>query len=164
MKKNNTNLLWQPSISQVKKANISKFIKFTNSEFGKSFSDYNDLYNWSVTEIENFWDAIWKYSGIIYSKKYESVLDERKMLGTKWFSGARLNFAENLLRYRDYQIALISYRENNPTLRLIYKELYESVAACAAGLKNLGVKQGDRVAGFVTNIPETVIAMLATTS
>ena len=164
MKKNNTNLLWQPSISQVKKANISKFIKFINSEFGKSISGYNNLYDWSVTEIENFWDAIWKYSGIIYSKKYESVLDERKMPGTKWFSGARLNFAENLLRYRDYQIALISYRENNPTLRLIYKELYESVAACAAGLKNLGVKQGDRVAGFVTNIPETVIAMLATTS
>jgi acetoacetyl-CoA synthetase len=86
------------------------------------------------------------------------------MPGANWFEGSRLNFAENLLRYRDDVVALISIREKHPTIKLTYKELYKLVARCAEGLKNLGVKRGDRVAGFVTNYPESVIAMLATTT
>jgi len=163
-KKSKNTLLWNPNKKKVSEANITKFIEFVNGEFGTSVSDYSGLYNWSVTEIENFWETLWKYSGIIHSKTYDKILDERKMPGAKWFEGAELNFAENLLRYRDDEIALISYREDHPVIRLTYKELYKKVAACAAGLKKLNVVKGDRVVGFVTNIPETVIAMLAATS
>jgi acetoacetyl-CoA synthetase len=156
--------LWKPSKKTVSEANITKFIEFVNMEFGTTFSDYSGLYDWSVTEIENFWEALWNYSGIIHSKNYDKILDERKMPGAKWFEGADLNFAENLLRYRDDEIALISYREDHPVIKLTYNELYTKVAACAAGLKKIGVTRDDRVVGFVTNIPETVIAMLAATS
>jgi acetoacetyl-CoA synthetase len=157
-------MLWQPGEKDIDNANVTKFRNFVNDEFGILLSDYSELYSWSVTEIENFWEAAWKYSGIIHSREYNSVLSERKMPGAKWFSGAYLNFAENLLRYRDGQIAIISYREDYPIVKLTYKELYEKVAACAAGLRKIGVSSGDRVAGFATNIPETVIAMLAATS
>ena len=163
-KKSKNTLLWNPNKKKLSEANITKFIEFVNGEFGTSVSDYSGLYNWSVTEIEKFWETLWKYSGIIHSKTYDKILDERKMPGAKWFEGAELNFAENLLRYRDDEIALISYREDHPVIRLTYKELYKKVAACAAGLKKLNVVKGDRVVGFVTNIPETVIAMLAATS
>ena len=163
-KKSKNTLLWNPNKKSVSEANITKFIEFVNMEFGTSFSDYSELYNWSVTEIEIFWEALWNYSRIIHSKNYDKILDERKMPGAKWFEGAELNFAENLLRYRDDEIALISYREDHPVIRLTYKELYTKVAACAAGLKKIDVAKGDRVVGFVTNIPETVIAMLAATS
>ncbi|MGB5850296.1 MAG: acetoacetate--CoA ligase [Ignavibacteriaceae bacterium] len=163
-KKSKNTLLWCPNEKTVNDANITKFIEFVNKEFGISISDYSGLYNWSVTEIEKFWQALWNYSGIIHSKNYDKILDKRKMPGAKWFEGAELNFAENLLRYRDDDIALISYREDLPVIRLTYEELYTKVAACAAGLKKIGVVKGDRVVGFVTNIPETVIAMLASTS
>lgn len=164
MNNSKSKILWQPNDENINRANITKFIKFVNKEYDTSISDYFELYDWSVTEIEKFWEAMWKYSGIIHSKSYDNVLDERKMPGAKWFEGAELNFAENLLRYHDDKIALISYRENHQVIRLTYNELYTKVAACAAGLKNLGVIKNDRVVGFVTNIPETVIAMLAATS
>ncbi|MCH6575587.1 MAG: AMP-binding protein, partial [Bacteroidetes bacterium] len=163
-KKSKNTLLWNPNKKTVSEANITMFTEFVNREFGTSISNYSGLYNWSVIEIEKFWEALWKYSTIIHSKSYDKILDERKMPGAKWFEGAELNFAENLLRYRDDEIALISYREDHPVIRLTYKELYKKVAACAAGLKKLGVVKNDRVVGFVTNIPETVIAMLAATS
>ena len=163
-KQDNDNILWHPTAQQISDTNLTKFLHFVNEKYKKSFTGYLDLYEWSVTEIDKFWEAIWKYSGIIYSKSYNSIIDEKKMPGAKWFSGAKLNFAENLLRFRDNSVALISYNEDQPKRRLTYKELYDQVAACAAGLKNLGVGKGDRVVGFVTNIPETVIAMLATTS
>jgi len=163
-KKSKNTLLWNPNKKTVNEANITKFIKFVKKECGISISDYSGLYNWSVTEIEQFWEALWKYSELIHSKSYNKVLDQRKMPGTKWFEGAEFNFAENLLRYHDGEIALISYREDYPVIRLTYNELYAKVAACAAGLKEIGVVKGDRVVGFVNNIPETVIAMLAATS
>ncbi|MFC2094212.1 acetoacetate--CoA ligase [Bacteroidota bacterium] len=163
-KKSKNTLLWNPTKKSVSESNITKFIDFVNREFEMSLSDYSGLYNWSVTEIEEFWEALWNFSSIIHSKSYNEVLDERKMPGAKWFEGAELNFAENLLHYRDDEIALISYREDHPVIRLTYKELFVKVVACAAGLKEIGVVKGDRVVGFVTNIPETVIAMLATTS
>lgn len=156
--------LWQPNSNQINNSNITRFRQFVNKQYEKSFSNYSELYDWSVTEIENFWESIWKYSGIINSKSYSSIIDERKMPGSNWFNGAELNFAENLLRYKDDKVALVSYSEDSRTIQITYEELYEKVAACAAGLKKLGVVSGDRIAGFVTNIPETIVAMLATTS
>ena len=162
---NDTNTpIWIPSHDRINNSNFKKYFSFLKTQFNKEFSEYNELYSWSITEIEEFWRSIWEYSGIINSKSYHSILNKRIMPGADWFEGSRLNFAENLLRYRDDRIALISIREKHPTIKLSHTELYNLVARCAEGLKNLGVKRGDRVAGFVANYPESVIAMLATTS
>jgi len=159
-----TKPLWAPSEDRIKNSNFSKYYDFLRRDYDLSFSNYLELHLWSVTEIEMFWESIWKFSEIVHSKSYDRVLNKRIMPGAKWFEGAELNYAKNLLKYRDNQTAIISSREDQPNVVLTYKELYDLVAACSTGLKELGVKKGDRVAGFVTNIPETVIAMLATTS
>lgn len=156
--------IWIPPNERVEKSNFKNYLTFLKSHFKKDFQNYSELYNWSVTEIEEFWRSIWEYSKIIHSKSYSSVLNKKIMPGAEWFDGSELNFAENLLKYRDDRIALVSIRENHSTIKINYNQLYQLVARCAAGLKNLGVKKGDRVAGFVTNYPESVVAMLAATS
>lgn len=156
--------LWTPSEERIKNSNFTKYYEFLREKYQVSFSNYSELHSWSVTDIETFWESIWKFSGIIHSESYKKILDKRIMPGAKWFEGVKFNFAENLLRYKDDHIALISSREDKPDIVLTYNELYRLVAACSSGLKKLGVKSGDRVAGFVTNIPETIIAMLSTTS
>ncbi len=158
------NPIWLPSEERIKNSNFQKYFSFLKTHFNKDFSDYNDLYNWSINDIEDFWKSIWEYSGIIYSNTYSSVLEKRIMPGAVWFKDSRLNFAENLLRFNDDHNALISIRENHPTIKLSYKQLNNLVSRCAEGLKTLGVKNGDRIAGFVTNYPESIIAMLAATS
>lgn len=159
-----TQPLWIPSENRIKNSNFSKYYEFLKKEYNLSFTGYNELHSWSVTDIETFWESIWKFSGILHSEPYNKILDKRIMPGAKWFEGAKLNFAENLLRYKNDLTAIISSREDKPDVVLTYKELYQLVAACSFGLRKLGVKKGDRVAGFVTNIPETIIAMLAVTS
>ena len=156
--------LWIPSEDRIRNSNLSKYYDFLRKDYKLSFKDYNELHKWSVSDIETFWESIWKFSSILHSKTYNKILDKRIMPGAIWFEGARLNFAENLLRYNDDHIALISSREDEPDVTLTYTELNGLVAACSSSLKKLGVKTGDRVAGFVTNIPESIIAMLATTS
>jgi len=160
----NKKTLWTPSQERIINSNLHSYMKFLKEEYDLSFDNYQKLYNWSVKEIEKFWKSLWQYSGLIHSKSYDTILDERKMPGAKWFSGAKLNFAENLLRYNDDKIAIISSRENKSDVTLTYSQLNNLVVECSEGLKKLGVKNGDRVAGFVTNIPETIIAMLAVTS
>ncbi len=156
--------LWIPTEERIRNSNFTKYYEFLRKEYGLTFSKYSELHNWSVTEIETFWESIWKFSRILHSKPYKIILDKRVMPGANWFEGTKLNFAENLLRLRDDHPAIISSREDKPDVVLTYSELYELVEAFQAGLKQLGVSKGDRVAGFVTNIPETIIAMLATTS
>lgn len=156
--------LWIPTEDRIRSSNFSKYYDFIRKEYKLLFKDYNELHKWSVSEIELFWESVWKFGGIIHSNLYTKILDKRIIPGAKWFEGARLNFAENLLKYRDDHTAIISSREDKPDVLLTYKELYELVTACSAGLKKLGLKKGDRVAGFVTNIPETIVAMLAVTS
>lgn len=156
--------IWIPNEDRIGSSNLKTYLTFVNKHFQKDFHNYEEIYNWSIHDIEDFWKSIWEYSDLIHSRSFSSVLEERVMPGAKWFKGSKLNFAENLLRFNDYQMALISIRENYPVLRMSYKKLNELVAKCAYGLKNLGVKKGDRVAGFVSNIPESVIAMLAATS
>jgi acetoacetyl-CoA synthetase len=118
-----------------------------------------------VTQIPEFWAAMWEFGGIKTSHPYDRVVDDlNKMPGAKWFEGARLNYAENLLRYRDEQTALIFKGEAQETKKITYKELYSQVAALAKSLKELGVRPGDRVVGFMPNMMETIMAMLAATS
>jgi acetoacetyl-CoA synthetase len=156
--------LWIPSEERISESNLTSFTRYAEKLNNKKISLYQELYDWSVTDIKEFWKSIYKFSGIIHSKPYDKILSGKDMFGAKWFEGAELNFAENLLRYRDDHTALISARENSPTIKLTYSELYKTVASLAASLKELGVRKGDRVVGFVNNIPESVIAMLAATS
>jgi acetoacetyl-CoA synthetase len=156
--------LWTPSEERIKNANMTRFIEVARHFTGKEIKSYDELYNWSITDNPGFWELIWRISGTIHSAPYTSVLSDPVMPGARWFDGARLNFARNLLRYRDDHLALVSWGEDRPPMRMTYSQLYEQVVACAAGLRKLGVITGDRVAAMVSNTSEAVVAMLATTS
>jgi acetoacetyl-CoA synthetase len=157
--------LWVPSAERVQSAAMTRFIEFVNNSCGTAFTSYDELYCWSVSDIPAFWAAIWEFCGVIASHGYDRVVDDPARLpGARWFPGARLNFAENLLRYRDERTAIIFKGEGRGTLRLSYGELFERVARLAGSLRAAGVVAGDRVAGFMPNLPETVIAMLAAVS
>jgi len=156
--------LWTPSEEKIKSSNMFKYLQYAESFSGRKFADYLDLYQWSVSDIEKFWESIWNVADIKYSENYEKVLENAVMPGAKWFEGSKLNFAENLLRYRDNKTAIICSREKAPTIRLTYSELFELVAKCSFSLRELGIGEGDRVAGFVSNIPESIIAMLSAAS
>jgi len=158
-------LLWQPSEERIKSTNMYRFMMFINERYQKKFTEYASLYQWSIDNIPDFWASMWEFAEIRASRPYTQVVDDvTKMPGAKWFQGAELNFAENLLRYRDDRIALIFKREDQDPIRMTYRELYDEVARVAAPLKAAGVKAGDRVAGFMPNMPQTIIAMLAATS
>jgi acetoacetyl-CoA synthetase len=158
-------MLWKPSEARIKNSHMYRFMNFVNKKYRKNFAEYAPLYEWSVESIRDFWAAMWEFAEIKASKPYDEVVDNpKKMPGVKWFSGARLNFAENLLRYRDDHVAVIFQGEDHETRKLTYAELYDEVARLAEPLRELGVKPGDRVVGFVPNMPEAIIAMLAATS
>jgi acetoacetyl-CoA synthetase len=149
----------------VSSVDVTRYQNFLNQTLGKQFGSYNELYRWSIENVAEFWSSIWDFSSIVHATPYKSVLrSSGQMLGAKWFEGATLNFAENLLRHRDDRLAIIQWAEDKPPLRLTHNELYRQVAACSRGLTALGVARGDRVAGYLPNIPQAVIAMLATTS
>ena len=158
-------LLWTPSKERIKNTNLYRFMNIINETYNQNFSEYEPLYQWSIENIPDFWACLWKFAKIKYSTPYDRVVDDvGKMPGAKWFSGARLNFAENLLRYKDDQTALIFKGEDRVDKRMTYAELYDEVASVARSLRQAGVLAGDRVVGFMPNMPETVIAMLAATS
>lgn len=157
--------MYQPSVEQIERSQMFEFKEYINGRHGINLENYQDLHGWSVNQIPDFWEAVWSYFDIIHSESYTQIVDDvSKMPGAKWFNGARLNFAENLLRHRDDKIALIFKGEGQPTRKLTYCELYLAVAKTAQALKNVGVQKGDCIAGFIPNMPESIIAMLATTS
>jgi acetoacetyl-CoA synthetase len=157
--------LWTPSEDKIKNANMTRFIEFVNKKHQMQFTGYFELYDWSVANIEQFWTCVWDFVGIKASKKAEKVVEDlKKFPGTGWFPGARLNFAENLLRYRDTQTAFVFKCETRPSVYTTYKELYRTVSRVASALRGFGVTKDDRVVAYMPNIPETPIAMLATTS
>ncbi len=159
------NILWTPGTSGRKETQMDQFREFVNQTHGKRFRSYQELYDWSISRTADFWAACWEFLEIRYQTPYRQVVDNPdKMPGAQWFSGSRLNFAENLLRYRDDHIALHFQGEGQPLRSLTYHQLYSAVEQLATVLKHRGVQSGDRVAGFMPNMPETVIAMLATAS
>jgi acetoacetyl-CoA synthetase len=144
---------------------MTRFIDFVNEKFSLRAENYKDLYKWSVERIPDFWGALWDFVGIISSQKYDSVVEDlSKFPGTNWFPGAKLNFAENLLHFRDSQDALSYVNEAGFRTSLSYSELSNTVAKLAESLRSLGVKQGDRVAAYMPNRIETIVAMLASVS
>jgi acetoacetyl-CoA synthetase len=158
-------LLWEPTKEQIQQSNMYRFMTFINENDKQNFTEYAPLYEWSIENIAEFWAAFWEFADIIHSQPYDEVIDDvTKMPGAKWFTGARLNFAENLLRYRDDRVALIFKGEDQPSIRMTYAQLYDEVARLARSLKALGIEPGDRVVGFMPNMPESIIAMLAATS
>jgi len=158
-------VLWEPTEERKKQANMTRFISFVNNKYGLEINSYKQLYNWSIYNLPDFWASMWEFGEIKASRGYDMVVDDStKLPGAKWFTGAKLNFAENLLRYRDDQTAFIFKGENQVFARMTYAELYDSVARLAKSLRGIGVAPGERVSGYMPNLMETAIAMLATTS
>jgi acetoacetyl-CoA synthetase len=155
-------VLWTPSEEQRRAANLTHFMIWLERHQGRRFDDYESLWEWSVSDLEGFWGALWEYFGI--DSSYERVLSSREMPGARWFEGARLNYAERALSRRDDHPAVIAADETGATEELTYGELADLVAAAAAALRRLGVEKGDRVAALMPNIPETLVAFLATAS
>jgi acetoacetyl-CoA synthetase len=157
--------LWEPSEERIKSTNMYRFMTRVNETFNKNFTDYTGLWEWSVQNLEDFWALAWDFLDIKASVPYEQVIQNKdKMPGAKFFTGSKLNFAENLLRCKDDRTALIFRGEDSVRRTLTYNQLYDEVAKTAAALKALGVVPGDRVVGFVPNMPESIIAMLAAAS
>jgi acetoacetyl-CoA synthetase len=158
-------ILWQPSDEQIKASNMYRFMQYINDTYGLYIKEYAQLHQWSIDHLSDFWSAIWNFMEIKASRPYDEVVDDAsKMPGAKWFSGAKLNFAENLLRYRDDRTALIFKGEDRPSEKMSYAELYDEVARVAKSLRVAGVVPGDRVVGFMPNMPQSVVAMLAAVS
>ncbi|MGL6159697.1 acetoacetate--CoA ligase [Microbulbifer sp.] len=143
---------------------MDQFRHRVNERYQLQLADYAALYQWSVDRREDFWNTLWDFAGVIASERGEQSLGSDEMPGAQWFPEARLNFAENLLRYRDDGIALVERLENGSRRQLSYADLYAKVEQLAAALRDQGVGLGDRVAGFMPNVIDTVVAMLATTS
>ena len=140
-------------------------MNFINTNHYQDFSEYAPLYQWSIDNISDFWASMWEFAEIKASRPYEKIVDDvGKMPGAKWFSAARLNFAENLLRYRDDRPALVFRGEDQVARTMTYAELYDETARIAGSLRAVGVQASDRVVGFMPNMPETIIAMLAASS
>ncbi len=157
--------LWEPSKKWIKNAKVTHFIEFVNKEYGQKINGGKDLYRWSVEKIPDFWEAMWRFAKIIASKPYDKVVSDLKIFpGTKWFPGAKLNFAENLLKYKDDQLAFIFQGETKVSKQMTYAELNKTVARLAKSLKEIGISVGDRVVSYIPNLIEAPTAMLATTS
>ncbi|MBT9147087.1 MAG: Acetyl-coenzyme A synthetase [Syntrophomonadaceae bacterium] len=157
--------IWKPSQERKNKANMTKFIDLVNKRYKQKINSYNELHKWSINNLRDFWGSMWEFADIKASNSYDTIMTTAEgMMDTKWFHGARLNFAENLLRYRDNQTALIFKGEAQQVVRMTYAELYDQVARLAKSLRKSGVRTGDRVVGFMPNMMETVIAMLASAS
>ena len=157
--------LWHPSVERKKAANITRFIELVNERHKQYIVSYRELQAWSVNNISDFWALMWEFGGVKFSVPYtKAAIDIDDMLRVKWFPGARFNFAENLLRFRDDRSAIVFKGETSEPRRMTYAQLYDQVASLAEALRKSGVGVGDRVAGFMPNMPETVVAMLAATS
>jgi acetoacetyl-CoA synthetase len=158
-------MLWQPSQQRIQDSNLTAFRHALAEDWQVKVQDYPALYRWSIEEPEQFWCAIWSFARVIAERQGKDTLkDGDKMPGAQWFPQARLNFAQNLLRRRDDAQAIVFRGEDKVRRSLTYAELYTEVSQLAQFLRELGVTAGDRVAGFMPNMPETVMAMLAAAS
>ncbi len=157
--------LWKPDTTRITTSNMWQFMLSTNQKHHLELQNYADLHDWSVTCPEIFWSDWWDYAGIIAHGKGDTILENGHLMpGARWFPNSHLNYAENLLQYRDQHTALVFCGEDGVRNSISYADLYIRVAQCTAGLQRLQLKPGERVTGFMPNIIDTVVAMLATTS
>jgi len=156
--------LWRPSAERIAQSNLSAFMRAASQQWGCGFEDYAELHRWSVEHPGQFWVSLWEFAGVIGERGNTALLDGERMPGAQWFPEARLNFAENLLRSRKDSGALVFWGEDKFKSRLSHAELYRQVAQLAAALRAMGVVGGDRVAAYLPNLPEALVAMLAAAS
>ncbi|MGE7765856.1 acetoacetate--CoA ligase [Peribacillus sp. NPDC096540] len=158
-------IIWEPTKEQIEQTVMTQYVDWLKEKKGLAFHNYHELWKWSVKELENFWASIWDFCEIKAARKYDRVLADNMMPGTKWFEGSRLNYAENALSNAQEEKTAIFFRsEHIKKQEVSWKELKEKVASVVHSLRKLGVKSGDRVVAYMPNIPETVIAFLATSS
>ncbi len=157
--------IWEPSAKDVERAELTRFAAWLAAERGVATDDYHQLWRWSIDNLEDFWRAIWDYFEVISDEPPERVLASREMPGAEWFPGARLNYAEHVFRgHDDSEVAILAASELRQLEQLTWGELRAEVARVAAGLRALGVGEGDRVVAYMPNVAETVVAFLATAS
>jgi acetoacetyl-CoA synthetase len=157
--------LWRPSRERIAAANLTQFMAAVGERWGVAAGSYRDLYGWSIGYPEQFWQSVWSFCGVIADTQGDvALLGRDRMPGAQFFPKARLNYAENLLRRRDETEALVFWGEDKVKRRFTYDQLYDRVSQLVQALLGMGIQPGDRVAGYVPNMPETVIAMLATAS
>jgi acetoacetyl-CoA synthetase len=159
-------ILWTPPEDLRRSTEVGRFMDWLRDERGHDFPDYETLRQWSITDLEGFWAAVWDFFEIRAHHGYERVLAEPQMPGARWFTGAQLNYAEHLVgrdEDRD-RIAVLAQSQTRPPVQLTFGDLREQVARARAGLLRLGVQPGDRVVAYLPNIPETLVAFIATAS
>jgi acetoacetyl-CoA synthetase len=156
--------LWTPSAERIAAANITRFAREAEARWGVALPDYAALHAWSVAAPEQFWTSVWEFGAVIGERGEKVLVDGDRMPGATWFPDARLNFAQNLLRRRDDGDAIVFWGEDKVKRRLTHGELHREVARFAAALRAMGVVKGDRVAAWMPNMPETIVAMLAAAS
>ncbi|MGZ8667557.1 MAG: acetoacetate--CoA ligase [Solirubrobacterales bacterium] len=159
-------VLWTPPADVRKTTQLGRFLDFVRDGRGHNFSGYDELWRWSVSDLEGFWGSIWDFFEVRAATPYEQVLASREMPGAQWFPGARLNYAEHMVGTDEDtdKVAIIARTQTRDPFELTFGDLREQVAAARAGLQRLGVGQGDRVVAYLPNIPETLVAFLATAS
>jgi acetoacetyl-CoA synthetase len=158
-------VLWEPSPARRDASGLARYLRWLEARKGLRFADYDALWRWSVEHIEDFWGSLWEFFEVRAAAPYTCVLDERKMPGAKWFEGAKLNYAEHAFRHAAAdRPALIVRSESRPPTEVSWAELERQVAGIAAGLREMGVRPGDRVVSYMPNIPETIAAFLACAS
>ncbi len=157
--------LWEPSDELKAESNLTRYTELLKSRRGHDFSDYQSLWEWSVHEPEAFWGSIWNHFDVQADQSYRKVLGRREMPGAEWFPGARLNFAEHLFRNSSPdRPAMIHESEGRPRTTIPWSDFEQQTAEVAASLRDLGVKKGDRVVGYLSNVPEAVVAFAACSS
>ncbi|MGO9886497.1 MAG: acetoacetate--CoA ligase [Solirubrobacteraceae bacterium] len=158
-------ILWTPPADWRDTTEIGRFVNWLRDERSREFDQYDDLYRWSVDDLEGFWGALWDFYEI-RSTPYERVLGKRTMPGAEWFPGARLNYAEHLIGLEEdrNRVAVVARSQTRGPRELTFAELIEQAGRVRAGLQRLGVQPGDRVVAYMPNIPETLIAFIATAS
>ena len=157
-------VLWRPPADVGSSTVVGRYLDWLRRERGLGFDSYADLWQWSVDDLDGFWSSVWSYFDVRSSAPYEAVLRHPAMPGTEWFPGARLNYAEHALATRGGGVAVIARTHSGEERRLTWDELADLVARCRAGLVRLGVGRGDRVAAYLPNGPEALVAFLATAS
>ncbi|HWI95294.1 MAG TPA: acetoacetate--CoA ligase, partial [Solirubrobacterales bacterium] len=157
--------LWEPPAELVERSRLREFMRWLQTERGLGFATYDELWQWSVDDLEAFWSAIWDFFGVQADGEYERALGSREMPGAEWFAGTSLNYAEHVFAGKeDAEIAILHASELRDLGELSWGELRTQVAATAAGLRALGVERGDRVVAYMPNITEAIVAFLATAS
>ena len=158
-------LLWTPSPERVQRTRLTAFTRFAEERTGRTFGDYTALWQWSTTEVEQFWQAVWDFFDVRSSASHTAVLESRVMPGARWFPGARLNFTEHVLRMeRPGEAALLYSAEGAPLRELSWEEFAGQIRTAAAHLRSIGVRPGDRVVAYLPNVPEAMVAMMAAAS